>query len=42
MADEEFTRALDSSREVDLTVTGRKSGRGITLPVWFTRDGGTL
>ena len=42
MADEEFTRALDSSREVDLTVTGRKSGRGITLPVWFARDGGTL
>jgi deazaflavin-dependent oxidoreductase (nitroreductase family) len=42
MADEEFTRALDSSREVELTVTGRKSGRGITLPVWFARDGGTL
>ena len=42
MADEEFTRALDSRREVDLTVTGRKSGRGITLPVWFARDGGTL
>ena len=42
MADEEFTRALDSSREVDLTVTGRRSGRGITLPVWFARDGGTL
>jgi deazaflavin-dependent oxidoreductase (nitroreductase family) len=42
MADEEFTRALDSSREVGLTVTGRKSGRGITLPVWFARDGGTL
>ena len=42
MADEEFTRALDSSREVGLTVTGRKSGRGITLPVWFARDGGML
>jgi deazaflavin-dependent oxidoreductase (nitroreductase family) len=42
MAAEEFTRALDRSREVDLTVTGRKSGRGITLPVWFARDGGTL
>lgn len=42
MADDEFTRALDSRREVDLTVTGRTSGRGITLPVWFARDGGTL
>jgi len=42
MADEEFTRALDSTREVELTVTGRKSGRAITLPVWFARDGGTL
>jgi deazaflavin-dependent oxidoreductase (nitroreductase family) len=42
MAGDEFTRALDSSRQVDLTVTGRKSGRGITLPVWFVRDGGEL
>ena len=42
MADEEFTRALDSSREVNLSVTGRKSGRGITVPVWFVRDGGKL
>jgi deazaflavin-dependent oxidoreductase (nitroreductase family) len=42
MANDEFTRALNASREVELTVTGRKSGRAISMPVWFARDGGTL
>ncbi|PZS37909.1 MAG: DUF2255 domain-containing protein [Pseudonocardiales bacterium] len=42
MANEQFTRALESTREIQLTVTGRKSGRGITLPVWFVQQGGTL
>jgi hypothetical protein len=42
MANEQFTRALESTREIQLTVTGRKSGREITLPVWFVRQGGTL
>ena len=32
MASDEFTRALASTREADLTVTGRKSGRKITIP----------
>ncbi len=42
MANEQFTRALESTREIQLTVTGRKSGREITLPVWFVQQGGTL
>jgi deazaflavin-dependent oxidoreductase (nitroreductase family) len=33
---------LSRSREVTITVTGRKSGRSISIPVWFVLDGGTL
>ena len=29
-------------REIHITVTGRKSGRAITIPVWFVLDGDTL
>src|SRR5258708_31592560 len=25
-------------REINITVTGRKSGRGISIPVWFVLD----
>jgi deazaflavin-dependent oxidoreductase (nitroreductase family) len=42
MASEEFTRALQSAQEVELTVTGRKTGREITIPVWFVQEGGRL
>jgi deazaflavin-dependent oxidoreductase (nitroreductase family) len=42
MADEEFKKALEDSREIELTVTGRTSGREISNPVWFVRDGETL
>jgi deazaflavin-dependent oxidoreductase (nitroreductase family) len=42
MAAEEFTKALESSRELELTVTGRKSGREISFPVWFGREGERL
>ena len=42
MANEEFSQALESSREIELTVTGRKSGREISIPVWFVRDGDKL
>jgi deazaflavin-dependent oxidoreductase (nitroreductase family) len=42
MAGEEFNQALDDSREIELTVTGRTSGREISIPVWFVRDGETL
>ncbi|PSK66838.1 hypothetical protein B0E53_01173 [Micromonospora sp. MH33] len=30
--------ALDGVREVEITVTGRKTGRQITHPVWFVLD----
>src|ERR1700730_17694395 len=39
MANEEFTRALESTQEVELTVTGRKTGREIANPVWFAQEG---
>jgi deazaflavin-dependent oxidoreductase (nitroreductase family) len=42
MADEEFKKALEASREIELTVTGRTSGREISNPLWFVRDGETL
>jgi len=34
--------ALDDAREVELTVTGRKSGQSSTRPVWFVEDDGTV
>src|SRR5271166_1859254 len=42
MANEEFSKALESAREIEFTVTGRKSGREISIPVWFVRDGDKL
>jgi deazaflavin-dependent oxidoreductase (nitroreductase family) len=42
MAGDEFNQALEASREVELTVTGRRSGREISLPVWFVREGEKL
>ncbi|NES30781.1 DUF2255 family protein [Micromonospora terminaliae] len=30
--------ALDGVREVEITVTGRRTGRQITHPVWFVLD----
>jgi deazaflavin-dependent oxidoreductase (nitroreductase family) len=29
---------LSRSREVTITVTGRKSGRAVSIPVWFVLD----
>jgi deazaflavin-dependent oxidoreductase (nitroreductase family) len=42
MANEEFEKALESTREIELAVTGRKSGRRISVPVWFVREGENL
>ncbi len=42
MANDEFIQALNASREIELTVTGRKSGREISIPVWFVPDGQKL
>jgi len=38
MADPEFLKGLTSSRELEITVTGRKSGRSISTPVWFVHE----
>ena len=38
----EIQKALDSSVELQITVTGRKSGREFSTPVWFVREGKTI
>src|SRR5258707_14585526 len=35
-------KSLSRSREVTLTVTGRKSGRTVSIPVWFVLEDGKL
>jgi deazaflavin-dependent oxidoreductase (nitroreductase family) len=42
MASADFKKALEASGEIELTVTGRMSGREISNPVWFVRDGEAL
>jgi deazaflavin-dependent oxidoreductase (nitroreductase family) len=38
MAGDDFASALKQGREISITVTGRKTGRAITIPVWFVCD----
>jgi F420H(2)-dependent quinone reductase len=42
MAQTDFRTGLQNAREIDITVTGRSSGRSLTYPVWFTLDGDML
>jgi len=42
MATSEFKKALASTRELEITVTGRTSGRKISQPVWFVHEGDRL
>jgi hypothetical protein len=42
MAFADFEKALERTREIELTTTGRSSGREISHPVWFIRQGATL
>src|SRR5438552_19149013 len=42
MDSSDIQKALDSSVELQITVTGRKSGREFSTPVWFVREGNTL
>jgi deazaflavin-dependent oxidoreductase (nitroreductase family) len=37
-----LTDRLSRGREITITVTGRKSGRTISLPIWFVWDDGKL
>ncbi len=38
----EAGKTLDSSRELQITVVGRKTRREHSTPVWFVRDGKTV
>ena len=42
MADTDFSTGLQSANVIEITVTGRTSGRSLTYPVWFALDGDKL
>ena len=42
MAHTDFRTALQGSNEIEITVTGRTSGRSLSYPVWFALDGDKL
>ncbi len=37
-----FTAALQGTSEITITVTGRVTGRQISMPVWFVAEDGTV
>jgi deazaflavin-dependent oxidoreductase (nitroreductase family) len=42
MAEDEFDRGLKNRRQISITVVGRRSGRALTLPVWFISAEGVV
>jgi hypothetical protein len=42
MAARDFVKALEDTEEIQLSVSGRVSGRYSSRPVWFVLDGKTL
>jgi deazaflavin-dependent oxidoreductase (nitroreductase family) len=42
MAVRELKKALTDTDEIQITVTGRRSGRKLSYPVWFVQEGETL
>src|SRR5207237_9045931 len=42
MAQTDFRTALQGANEIEITVTGRTSGRSLSYPVWFALDGDKL
>jgi len=42
MAQTDFRTGLQNAREIEISVTGRTSGRSLSYPVWFALDGDTL
>ena len=42
MAQTDFRTALQGANEIEITVTGRTSGRSLTYPIWFALDGNKL
>ncbi len=39
MAHTDFSTGLQGANEIEITVTGRTSGRSLSYTVWFTLDG---
>jgi deazaflavin-dependent oxidoreductase (nitroreductase family) len=42
MAHTDFRTGLQSANEIEITVTGRTSGRSLSYPVWFALEGEKL
>jgi deazaflavin-dependent oxidoreductase (nitroreductase family) len=42
MAQSDFHTALQGANEIEITVTGRTSGRSLSYTVWFTLEGEKL
>jgi deazaflavin-dependent oxidoreductase (nitroreductase family) len=42
MAHTDFSAGLQNAREIEISVTGRTSGRSLSYPVWFALDDDTL
>ncbi len=42
MTDTDFRTALQGANEIEITVTGRTSGRSLSYPIWFALDGNKL
>jgi deazaflavin-dependent oxidoreductase (nitroreductase family) len=42
MADTDFRSTLQGANLIEITVTGRTSGRSLTYPIWFALDGDKL
>lgn len=42
MAHTDFSAGLQHANEIEITVTGRTSGRSFSYPVWFAVEGDTL
>jgi deazaflavin-dependent oxidoreductase (nitroreductase family) len=42
MVQTDFRTALQGANEIDITVTGRSSGRSHSYPVWFALEGDKL
>jgi deazaflavin-dependent oxidoreductase (nitroreductase family) len=42
MAQKDFRTGLQNDNIIEITVTGRASGRSHSFPIWFALDGNTL
>jgi len=42
MAHTNFSTGLQSANEIEITVTGRTSGRSLSYPIWFVLEGEKL